>query len=447
MLPIRAVGGGAAGSPAGVGGKAGLLSVKTSCRSSTSCSSTPHGARLQPAERDNISPAFAADARSPRSVSRPFHQGFISLTSTPPSVGDLQAVFSWLRSNTMRVSSNPFLLLMLLVAALAIAAQSNTTLAASRDAPKLVIAHRGASGYLPEHTLPAYALAYGLGADYIEQDVVMTRDGVLIALHDVTLQNTTNVEELFPARAREHSEWFAADFTLDEIKQLSAEERLEGRFRQDSQGFEIPTLEEVVQMIQELNRLTGCEVGIYPEMKEPAFHRDEGLPIEAALLELLTEYGYEGADANVFVQSFEPDSLKFMRSTLGTTLPLVQLIGTEAVFTPLITAAGLDDIATYADGIGPSKSLIEDENGRPINGNELVQLAHARGLVVHPYTFRADQVPAVYDDLQQELRRFYFRYGADGVFTDHPDVAVRLLQQGLSTRELVETIAKQRFCE
>lgn len=308
---------------------------------------------------------------------------------------------------------------------------------------KIVIAHRGASGYLPEHTLPAYALAYGLGADYIEPDVVMTRDGVLIALHDITLQDTTNVEQVFPERARTEGEWFAADFTLEEIKRLSAQERLEGRFRQDSRGFQVPTLEEVIQMVQELNRLTGCKVGIYPEVKESSFHRNEGLHIEEALLELLQQHGYEGPKDRVFVQSFEPDSLKFMRSTLGTRLRLVQLISSDPVYDPLVTPQGLDEIATYANGIGPSKLRIEDEHGHSVNNNMLVRLAHARNLVVHPYTFRADQLTAAYASLKQELRRFYFHYGVDGLFIDQADIAVELLD-GKTPRAWAR---ERRFCD
>lgn len=297
-----------------------------------------------------------------------------------------------------------------------------------QDQGKIVIAHRGASGYLPEHTLAAYALAYGLGANYIEQDVVMTKDGVLIALHDITLEGTTNVEEIFPQRSRDDGHWYAADFTLEEIKQLSAQERREDRFRQDSIGFTVPTLEAAIQMIRQMNRLTGCHVGIYPEIKDPEFHHNEGLPIERALLKLLHEYGYRGPNANVFVQSFDPSSLKFMRFTLGTRLPLVQLIGSGPAYDRLVTATGLDDIASYAKGIGPSKRRIEDAEGNSVNSNALVKLAHARGMVVHPYTFRANEVPPAYDSLREELARCYYFYDVDGVFTDHPDIAVRVTE-------------------
>lgn len=305
----------------------------------------------------------------------------------------------------------------------------------NRLSEKIVIAHRGASGYLPEHTLPAYAVAYAMGADYIEPDLVMTRDGVLICLHDIHLESVTNVEDVFPGRTREDGRWYAADFDLEEIKRLKARERLDFRFRQDSQGFQVPTLEEAIQLVQELNRLTGRNVGIYPETKAPAFHDAEGLSMEAPLLGVLAAHGYEGPDARVFIQSFDPRNLKEMRFTLGTGLPLVQLIsgspGPEGIYDWLVTDEGLDDIATYAVGIGPSKRRIEDENGNSVNRNALVKGAHARGLVVHPYTFRAESVFLIdkYGSMAREVRTFYRKYGVDGLFTDFPDIAVDVLKQ------------------
>lgn len=316
---------------------------------------------------------------------------------------------------------------------------------------KIVIAHRGASGYLPEHTLEAYATAYAMGADYIEPDVVMTRDGVLIALHDIHLERTTDVEQLFPDRARIiDGRWYAADFTLAEIKRLSVHERANAdgspvfpnRFRVDSKGFQVPTLAEVIEMVQELNQATGRSVGIYPETKEPAFHDAEGLSMEEPLLALLASYGYSGRHAKVFIQSFDPRNLVDMRFRLGTDLPLVQLIdggpGPGGIFDQMVTEAGLDAIATYADGIGPAKSRIEDAQGKPVKKNALVRGAHARGLVVHPWTFRADVLPPSYKTFEQELRRFYFTYGVDGLFTDQADRAVRVVRpadRGLDQEE------------
>ena len=311
---------------------------------------------------------------------------------------------------------------------------------ATKGLKKIVIAHRGASGYLPEHTLEAYSMAYTMGADYIEPDLVMTKDGVLICLHDIHLERTTNVEFVFPGGARPDGRWYAADFTLAEIKMLSVHERANAdgtpvfpdRFRVDSKGFQVPTFVEVIEMVQELNEMTGRSVGIYPETKEPAFHDAEGLSMEEPLLAILSSYLYQGIAALVFIQSFDPTNLKEMRFDLGTDLPLVQLIsggsGPGGIFDWMVTEEGLDDIATYANGIGPSKSRIEDADGMPVNKNALVKGAHARGLVVHPYTFRADLLPSHYRNLEQELHRFYFTYGVDGLFTDHADRAVRVVK-------------------
>jgi len=283
-------------------------------------------------------------------------------------------------------------------------------------AAPIVIAHRGASGYLPEHTLPAYALAYGMGADYIEQDVVLTRDSHFIALHDLHLEATTDVEERFPGRHREDGKWYAADFTLAEIKTLSVHERTSNRFPMGKSRFEVPTLAEAIELIQGLNKTTGRDVGIYPELKGAAFHREAGFDAEAQLLELLGRYGYTGPDAKVFVQCFEEESLKKMRFELKTELPLVQLISGRASQAGLRTEAGLRAVAAYANGVGPSKNIIE-------NNPAVVAWARAARLVVHPYTLRDDDRPVKYATAQEELRQFFGVYGVAGVFTDFPDTA------------------------
>ncbi len=297
----------------------------------------------------------------------------------------------------------------------------------------LVIAHRGASGYLPEHTLPSYALAYALGADFIEPDLVMTRDGHLIAMHDIHLESTTNVALLFPDRKRGDGRYYAADFTLEEVKRLAVSERRDRlgravfgkRFRTDSKGFQVPTFIEVVEMVQELNRQSGCSVGVYPETKGPSFHDREGLELEKELLRVLAEYGYQGPDAAVFVQSFEPGNLIEMRE-MGTDLPLIQLMGDGTEGQAMVTPEGLDRIATYAHGIGPSKLLIE-KDGEPTGGRAMVAAAQERGLAVHPYTFRADQVGKGHDDFASEVRRFIEVYKVDGLFSDQADQVVELL--------------------
>jgi len=294
------------------------------------------------------------------------------------------------------------------------------------NSEKIVIGHRGACGYVPEHTLVSYAMAYAMGAAYVEQDLVMTKDGVMICRHDITLESTTNIAEVFPDRYRMVSgrkRWYASDFTLEEIKSLKARERLPNRFRQDSEGFTVPTFEEAIQLVQELNKRTGRNVGIYPETKSPTWHAQQGLAMEKPLLDMLKKYGYEGRDAKVYIQSFEQGNLKEIRFVHGSDLPIVQLIN-RADWT---TETFLDDIATYADGIGPSKRLIEDADCNLIDKNALVERAHARGLVVHPYTFQADNLAACYKTAEEELRQFYFTYKVDGLFTDFADIAARVI--------------------
>lgn len=264
----------------------------------------------------------------------------------------------------------------------------------------LVVAHRGASGYLPEHTLEAYALAVGLGADVIEPDVVLTRDGVPICLHDVHLERVTDVAQRFPGRAREDGRFYAADLTLDEIRRLSAT----GGARHGLRGCGIPTLEEMVSLVRHLEQRMGRALAIAPELKAPAFHRAGGQDLEAAALAVLRQAGYEERPERCIVQCFEPDSLVRLRAEFRTKLTLLELLGGEEP----PTDAELDRIAARADAIGPSVRLVEASGGR------LVRAAQARGLLVVPYTFK--------DDLAG-TRRYFREFGVDGLFSDFPDVA------------------------
>ncbi|MCY3592033.1 MAG: glycerophosphodiester phosphodiesterase [Acidobacteria bacterium] len=286
---------------------------------------------------------------------------------------------------------------------------------------KIVIAHRGASGYLPEHTLPAYALAHGMGADYIEPDLVLTKDGYLICLHDIHLQATTNVEQVFPDRARDDGRWYAADFSLAEIRRLEAEERLRDRFPRGSSRFAVPSFTEMIELVQGLNELTGRTVGIYPELKAPAWHRAEGLPMEEALLEVVERYGYRESGAPIFVQSFEEVSLRRLRE-LGSELPQVFLMAEVEQYRQFLSAEGIGRVATFADGIGPAKTMLERQP-------ELIGWARDAGLTIHPYTFRADQVPDRHGSHEAELERYLFELGVDGVFTDYPDRARAILDR------------------
>lgn len=288
-------------------------------------------------------------------------------------------------------------------------------------ADAIVIAHRGASGYLPEHTLEAYAAAHAMGADYIEPDLVLTKDNVFICLHDIYLEPTTNVEELFPDRKRADGRWYAADFSLAEVKRLSVHERLNNRFPQGNPRFDVPTFVEMVELVQGMNKTTGRIAGIYPELKEPTWHRDNGLPMEESFVQIMAQFGYSGKDAKAFVQCFEAEPLRRMREELKSELPMIQLIDSAKESQDMLGDAGLAAIAKYADGIGPAKSLVAKDP-------DLVKRAHEHGLAVHPFTFRADNVPASARSFEDEIKQARDAWGVDGVFTDHPDRAVKALR-------------------
>jgi glycerophosphoryl diester phosphodiesterase len=323
------------------------------------------------------------------------------------------------------------------IAVLALALISGCAAMPENDA--LVIAHRGASGYLPEHTLAAKAMAYAQGADYIEQDLVMTRDDEIVVLHDHHLDTVTNVKDLFPDRARADGRYYVIDFTLDELRRLAVYERFrerdgvrvavyKDRFPLQRSTFRINTLAEEIELIQGLNKSTGRTVGIYPEIKSPAFHRGEGKDISVAVLETLKGYGYTTKRDAVFLQCFDPYELQRihdeLQPSMAMDISLVQLLGTEPEFKPALTAAGLAQIAEFADGIGPSMLLLvtADSSESAPQSTGLVERAHGLGLVVHPYTFRRDQLPNFADDYEHLLTIFLDDIGVDGVFTDFPDI-------------------------
>ena len=262
-----------------------------------------------------------------------------------------------------------------------------------------VIAHRGASGYLPEHTLPAYALGYGQGAGWIEPDVVLTADGVAIALHDVTLDRTTDVAEHYPDRARADGQFYAADFTFAELERLRVVESRPDRFPHET--FRVPRLTEVLDLVDGLNRTTGRRAGVYPELKSPETQPGLG----DAVLEALAGY-----DLPVLIQSFDATAL----AALVTDLPRVQLIASPAQLEP----AGLDEIAGYAVAIGVPTILIYRDPA-------IVEQAHERELAVHAYTLRADQLAPGFDSLAAEVEAL-IAAGVDAVFTDHPDQVLAL---------------------
>jgi glycerophosphoryl diester phosphodiesterase len=302
--------------------------------------------------------------------------------------------------------------------------------------PPIVIAHRGASGHRPEHTLAAYELGARQGADYIEPDLVSTRDGHLVARHENEISGTTDVGERPEFAERRATKtidgaavdgWFAEDFTLAELKTLRARERIPALRPANAEydgRYEIPTFQEVIDLAAQLS------VGIYPETKHPSYHRSIGLPLEPALIDALRGNGLDHPGAKVFVQSFEAENLQMLRAELS--VPLVRLLGARGAATP----DDLRAIAEYADAVGPSKVHIvpRDAAGGSLPPTQFVEDAHAARLLVHPYTFRRENTflpaelrrgedPAGPGDLAAELRQF-FALGVDGVFADFPEVAV-----------------------
>ena len=318
----------------------------------------------------------------------------------------------------------------------------------SVSAEKIVIAHRGASGYLPEHTLAAKAMAHAMGAHYVEQDVVMTRDDALIVLHDITLDRTTDVAEKFPGRVRDDGRYYAIDFTLEEVRSLAATEafvmeegkKVQGyknRFPINLSSFSVPTLEEEIQLIQGLNKSTGKDVGIYPEIKQPKFHRDEGKDISTAVVKLLKEYGYFSRSEKVFLQTFSFEELKEIRTNIfpevGVEIDLILLVGNKNTYPWIFEEGGMEKIAKFADGIGPDKGLVifRESTASNTQVTPLVSRAHAAGLKVHPYTYRLDtgQIPNYADNFDELLRKHFLDADVDGIFTDFPDKAVKFLQR------------------
>jgi glycerophosphoryl diester phosphodiesterase len=305
-----------------------------------------------------------------------------------------------------------------------------------------VIAHRGASGYLPEHTLEAAAMAHAMRADYIEQDVVLTRDDQLIVLHDLYLDEVTDVAERYPGRHRSDGRHYAIDFTLAEIRQLrvtgrdrpGAPSSPDGPVLADAEVFRVPTLAEEMELIRQLNRSTGHESGLYIEPKSPAWHTAEGKNLMAAVLDLLADFGLTDASDPVLLQSFDAEALMYARGELGSRLRMVQLIGenswreSPSDFDFLQTSEGLAGIAGYAQGIGPwIPQVVEFLSNESHDISDLVARAHAAGLFVHAYTLRADQLPKGAGTLSKAVHVLVDEVGIDGVFTDHPDQVIRLL--------------------
>ena len=349
--------------------------------------------------------------------------------------------------------------------------------------PPLVIAHRGASGYLPEQTLESYARAIELGADVIEMDLVSTRDGVLIARHDPNLAISTDVARhaRFASRKKTiqvdgetQTGWFSNDFTLAEIKTLGGISTDPERPQEFNGKFKIPTFQEIIDFAKAKSKETGRTIAIYPETKNPTYFRDLGLPMEDKVIAAINAAGWNSKTAPIYVQSFEPGSLKYMKAK-GLNTRLIQLIDGDGIdmktgamtyavpvdrpyewtkagdkrnFDVMVTPAGLAEIKTYADGIGPWKRYIVSikgsvgADGKPLDVNKdgkindadatsvspttLIADAHKAGLFVHPFTFRNEsrRLAADYNKDGKNEYAIYYKLGVDGVFTDFTDTAL-----------------------
>ncbi|WP_187640201.1 glycerophosphodiester phosphodiesterase [Bosea sp. F3-2] len=370
-----------------------------------------------------------------------------------------------------------------LLAALAVQPLAALAQQASTSTSKpLIIAHRGASGYMPEHTIEGYKLAIEMGADFIEPDLVSTKDGVLIVRHEPMLSGTTDIADRpeFASRKTtrkvdgiDTTDWFANDFTLAEIKTLRAKQAFADRDQSHNGKYQIPAFQEVIDLAKAESARTGRTIGIYPETKHPTYHAALGLAFEDKLLDMLKAAGWTEKTSPVFIQSFETGNLKYLRKK--TQLRLVQLVdgdgvdkdgkvtlvapfdrpydfavlGDKRTFQDMLSAEGLKEIATYADGVGPWKPYIMGAkqtigaDGKPqdLNGDgtiderdrtliaptNVVKDAHAAGLLVHTWTFRSEPKRLASDfkgDAAAEYKAF-FALGIDGLFSDFSDQAVK----------------------
>lgn len=344
----------------------------------------------------------------------------------------------------------------LLAAAFGLVAVTVAGVATAAGAQPIIIGHRGAAGERPEHTLESYRTAIAGGADFIEPDLVPTKDGVLVARHENEIGSTTDVAK-HPEFAARHATktidgasitgWFTEDFTLAELKTLRARERLPALRPSNTAWdgkFDIPTFAEILALAKSESARTGRTIGVYPETKHPSYFTAIGLPLERRLVDQLAAAGYTKKADAAFIQSFEVANLKALRKITG--MRLIQLVdeghpadaaATDAAasYDAMMTPAGLKAIALYADGIGPAKARIipRDAAGRSLAPTRLIADAHAAGLLVHPYTFRSENYflpvelrngddPAAHGDAAAEYRMF-FATGVDGLFSDFADAA------------------------
>ena len=295
---------------------------------------------------------------------------------------------------------------------------------------KIVIAHRGASGYLPEHSMEAKAMAYAMNPDFIEQDLVLSKDNVPIVIHDIYLDDVTNVAEVFSDRKRVDNRYYVIDFTFEELQKLQVTERFDTktreqfypkRFPKGKGNFKLHSFQQEIELIQGLNYSTEKNIGIYPEIKNPEFHHKNGKDIAKITLEILSSYGYKTKKDNCIFQCFDAKELERVRVELQSDLFLVQLMEFPE------ETKELKHFATYADGIGPwYKQILNEKINGKFTFTTLVSDAHELGLKVHPYTFRADQLDE-FSSFNEMMQVLFFEANIDGGFTDFPDKMVQFL--------------------
>lgn len=297
---------------------------------------------------------------------------------------------------------------------------------------KIVIAHRGASGYLPEHTLEAKAMAYAMNADFLEQDLVLSKDNIPMVIHDIYLDDVTDVAKKYPTKRRNDNRFYVIDFTFDELKTLQVTERFDpktgnqfykNRFPIWKGNFKLHSLQEEIELIQGLNKSTGKNIGIYPEIKEPEFHKKEGKNLTEIVLKTLADFGYKTKKDNCILQCFDAKELKRIRTELQSELFLVLLTEFDQ------DVKNLADIATFADGIGPYyKQILSEKIDGKFTFTSLVSSAHQLNLKVHPYTFRADALDE-FSSFEEMMQTLLIDANIDGCFTDFPDLVVNFLKE------------------